>query len=538
MKKKALAVFFAVIMLLSSFSVCIHATDIFDFSTIKDYLYSEMAKCNESIDLSAYNIPNSPENWDALKYYVNWLLPEAYHISKETGLGSEISATQILNLKLGYICNAEQYAAGLSALRESVNKIIAGLDGSALSDAEKALIIHDRIATLCEYDLKLGAEDQRSFTAYGCLVNRTSVCEGYVKAYIYALDKIGIKSYAAEAANHAWNMVTIGGKDYHVDITSDDPTTDTYGLALHDYFLISTDRLSKFTDHNGGVGNFSANATDKTYDNYYWTDSITEFQLLNSKLYYIDNMTGALNIREGDKSTKIADVGYKANISSKYGNGKNCKNFARLDSDSKYLYYSSESEIFRIDPATSLTDSIKPSIGENYIYGFTLDGSKINYTLLDKKNPINSDYTINTKRSAAENTFSAEITPPPTDPGDPDPTPITDPSVDDSFITIKNLKSKFNVDYKSSVTFNCICSDPNAKIEWVCSGASGKTNEDGSYTVNSATKDFEIYCRDTVSGKRSSTQAVDVSTGFIQSLIAFFRSLFGSLPVYVDMKKV
>ena len=45
-----------------------------------------------------------------------------------------------------------------------------------LSDVEKALLLHDRLAVLCEYDYNSTA-DQHNM--YGVFVNQTAVCQGY-----------------------------------------------------------------------------------------------------------------------------------------------------------------------------------------------------------------------------------------------------------------------------------------------------------------------------------------------------------------------
>lgn len=107
--------------------------------------------------------------------------------------------------------------------------------------------------------------------------------------------------------------------------------------------------------------------------------------------------------------------------------------------------------------------------------------------------------------------------------------------VDNGSIGIMNM-TKFNnttVAYKSTITFYPEISNV-TDIKWVVSGAEGIQNDDGSFTVKKATNDFSIYC--TARGVdqteiKSEVETVHVKHGFFDKLIAFFKGLFGLLPV-------
>ena len=64
-------------------------------------------------------------------------------------------------------------------------------------------------------------------------------------AYGYLRDSYGIPNriVVSERADHAWNLVKIGGVWYHVDVARDDPPWDNLGQALHSAFLIGTKSL-------------------------------------------------------------------------------------------------------------------------------------------------------------------------------------------------------------------------------------------------------------------------------------------------------
>ena len=89
------------------------------------------------------------------------------------------------------------------------------------SQAEQVKAVHD---WLCKNVLYGGSTDER-YNAYGAIVNRRAVCQGYSAAMISALRVLGIDACYAmhEEANHAWNIVSVDGLWYHVDATWDDP---------------------------------------------------------------------------------------------------------------------------------------------------------------------------------------------------------------------------------------------------------------------------------------------------------------------------
>ena len=45
---------------------------------------------------------------------------------------------------------------------------------------------------------------------------------------------------------HAWSCVTINGKKYHVDVTSDDPVPDRPETVSRSCFLVSDTKLNKY----------------------------------------------------------------------------------------------------------------------------------------------------------------------------------------------------------------------------------------------------------------------------------------------------
>lgn len=111
----------------------------------------------------------------------------------------------------------------------------------------RVLAIHDYIIENTEY----GDEDEVTHHwGYGALLEGKAVCIGYTYATHLLLQAAGVYSriqtgYAA-GEEHAWNVVTIDGKEYHLDVTWDDPVGSED--VRYDYFLVDEQTIRK--DHN------------------------------------------------------------------------------------------------------------------------------------------------------------------------------------------------------------------------------------------------------------------------------------------------
>lgn len=119
----------------------------------------------------------------------------------------------------------------LSLQEEVINDAIDAFSGT---DYDKIYAAHEYLRSRSSYN------DNGSYmvqTAYGALVNKEAVCEGYAKAYKILLNAMGIECDVVINAEHAWNVVQLEGKWYLVDVTNDDTNN---GLM---YFLLGADVL-------------------------------------------------------------------------------------------------------------------------------------------------------------------------------------------------------------------------------------------------------------------------------------------------------
>ena len=102
-------------------------------------------------------------------------------------------------------------------------------------------------------------------------------------------------------------------------------------------------------------------------------------------------------------------------------------------------------------------------------------------------------------------------------------------------IVIRNFAPVRTIDYKTTITFRATVTDApsNTQVYWYINGVESGYGE--SFTVSKATADYSVQCKLIGSNGRtlaeSEIEYVKVNISFFAKLIAFFRDLFGSLPV-------
>ena len=243
-------------------------------------------------------------------------------------------------------------------LEIETNKLLAGIKGNtSLNDVEKALLIHDRLALSCSYGYPQGYEKNVAHTAFSAIVLKKAVCQGYAYAYQYLLDLVGIKSeyVSSNYLDHGWNIVYINNIPYHVDVTWDDASGYTEeGKVYHNNFLRSTQGMIETGHYNKKDGSidYKSTPTNTTYDNYFWQNSTTGFQLLNNEIYYFDNLNEKimkLNKTDGSDATLVKTVSFDW-MFSEVETGIN--SFTKLTTDGSYLYYSTPTQIIKLNPVT------------------------------------------------------------------------------------------------------------------------------------------------------------------------------------------
>lgn len=140
-------------------------------------------------------------------------------------------------------------------VKKRVNQIVKSVIRGDMSNYEKIKAVHNWMIRNVKYDydrLLIGTIPKVSHTAKGALIKKVAVCDGYAHAFQMVMKKLGIpcRFVVGRSGNvgHGWNMVKLGGKWYHVDVTFDDPIvngSNNNTTPYYTFFLKSTSVMKK-----------------------------------------------------------------------------------------------------------------------------------------------------------------------------------------------------------------------------------------------------------------------------------------------------
>lgn len=146
---------------------------------------------------------------------------------------------------------ASKIKTKMSKTDAKANAIIKRIITAGMTNKQKLQAIHDYLVKYCVYDESAsGSGYDDAFTAYGCLVKGSAVCQGYAGAFNLLATKAGICSIAvggeAGGGSHAWNFVKNGSTYRYIDATWDDPLPDRGSKASvpHKYFYVTQAQLA------------------------------------------------------------------------------------------------------------------------------------------------------------------------------------------------------------------------------------------------------------------------------------------------------
>lgn len=195
--------------------------------------------------------------------------------------GCSYLSSGVLTFKYGI--DQQSINRHIQLLNEKLDSILAQIILPNMTDYQKELAIHDYIINNCDYDISgynSGMIPQTSYNAYGALVLKVAVCEGYAEAAKMLLDRSGIPSSMVtgtfKGQNHAWNIVKIAGKYYQLDVTFDDPVMVDGSRALYYHYFNLTDDEMKI-DHVWDSSLYPSSNTTK-YNYYVYNDLVVTGQ--------------------------------------------------------------------------------------------------------------------------------------------------------------------------------------------------------------------------------------------------------------------
>ncbi len=157
-----------------------------------------------------------------------------------------------------YNTTPQEAAEMIRFCADEAERLAGGVD-PRLSDAEKALAVHDLLCSEYKYDTSYANDDMFKF-----LTAKTGTCQGYAWTYMAILKRLEIECcyVASDSINHIWNMVKIDGEWYHCDLTWDDSTD---GKTDRRHFLCS-DSKAQLLGHRDWYSAYGAECSSTLYD--------------------------------------------------------------------------------------------------------------------------------------------------------------------------------------------------------------------------------------------------------------------------------
>lgn len=268
----------------------------------KDLIVDAIDTYQISVPLTAYRL--SEEKFILVLVEVLDFYPEFFYLDMdESGWYTSNSGSYVTRLELAYLYSEPERDLQRTKLENAVSDIVSKMK-DITNEEDKIIFLHDYICAHNSYD-EAGVEgdvdivDDYSFTAYGCLVNNVSVCQGMSDAFVLISKKIGLTSYmvSSEPMVHAWNMVKSKDAYYHLDITWDDSSEqaglgfdgvdflDVKGFASHNYFMKSDDEFENL-EHNYW-DTYKEAIDSETYKDYFWSDVYSQIFFIKGNQYYI-----------------------------------------------------------------------------------------------------------------------------------------------------------------------------------------------------------------------------------------------------------
>lgn len=262
-----------------------------DTREAEEYIYAALSAGETEIDVLRFGFTLDKQTGQSLELIacmerVRYHHPDLFYVlSWPYYVNSRGSVTRIVPV---YMADAQRKEAQ-ALYQGELETILKGMEKD-WSDLEKILYINDYLASRYRYDLRVKINSQAAnYDAYTFFRDGTGVCQAYYNACKALLDACGIPSTfgISERANHIWNVVRLNGKWYHLDVTWNDPTNDILGLASHEYFLLSTDKLLELDpNRTDWVCGEKVSCTDTTYNDYYWREVSAPFVMTKGDWYY------------------------------------------------------------------------------------------------------------------------------------------------------------------------------------------------------------------------------------------------------------
>ena len=134
--------------------------------------------------------------------------------------------------------------------RKKAREIIAQIIDPDMTEFMKIFKVYEYMANNISYPERGIKYREEHYTAYGALVNKIAVCDGFAKGFNVFMSELGIESERVVSLeeNHAWNIVKLEGQWYELDVAwQSSRTIETVG-DVNDFFLRKKNYIHNVTD--------------------------------------------------------------------------------------------------------------------------------------------------------------------------------------------------------------------------------------------------------------------------------------------------
>lgn len=188
----------------------------------------------------------APERMSAVLQAVQYDNPEFFHVIFSACVLWHGPVTRMFEMH--YRCTGERYAKLLSRINVEARGVVS--IKRSQDQYQTALGLHDWLLANSRYGT-LDNREAAAHTLVGPFLDHVCVCEGYAKAYKYLCNLADIPCAVelgesrhpdGTGGGHAWNMIELDHRRYHVDVTFDALIGNQY--CSRAYFLLSDQELS------------------------------------------------------------------------------------------------------------------------------------------------------------------------------------------------------------------------------------------------------------------------------------------------------
>ena len=287
-----------------------------------DYDRKIYAKLYNSIEKYQSEIKFEPETSTARIHHIFLRVladnPILFWVKKDIEF---VNSSDFLIANLFFIFPKEKIIDIKHKITREINKIYDICTPDCTSDYELELAVHDYLTQTIEYVNDGCAEQQ---TMVGPILNKKGVCEGIAFAFSYIMGVFGIRCTTVygriqnEQDGHAWNIIFLEGKGYHVDVTHD-LANDTYPGCHANFNLKDSDYVNRVWDSE--IKCYSSNYN---YFRYNKLKCNSDWKILSCLHKAIESLSTTMEIQINedldleDVLTLIDNESVKLNITCRY----------------------------------------------------------------------------------------------------------------------------------------------------------------------------------------------------------------------------